>query len=403
MIDIREKQNCCGCSACVQICPKQCISMSADNEGFLYPQVDSSICIECGLCEKVCPVINQNDPQVPLATYAAKNNNEEIRLKSSSGGVFSMLAEQIISEGGVVFGAKFDEDWTVVHDFVDSIDSVSVFRGSKYIQSNINESYKKAEVFLKSGRPVLFSGTPCQIAGLKHFLGQKKYENLLTIDVACHGVPSPYVWKKYLEEITNSSVESGISKSITEISFRNKEYGWKHYHIVIKGISQAKNCQYGQNCHNQVFLDELYQQNVYMQGFLHDLYLRPSCYACPAKLGRSGSDLTLADYWGIGRINRKFDDDRGVSLVLVNTPRGAKAYTRLSLMSCKSSYSQAISYNQALIKNAIISPFRDEFWQQFPNLGFSIVNTLCYKMRPKLMQRMKSIVIKIIKQIARIK
>ena len=198
MIDIKEKNNCCGCSACVQICPKQCISMAADNEGFLYPQVNSAICIDCGLCEKVCPVINQSAPREPLVVYAAKNNNEDIRLKSSSGGIFTLLAEKVIEEGGVVFGAKFDADWNVVHDYTETIEGLAAFRGSKYVQSIIGDNFKTAKQFLNNGRKVLFSGTPCQIAGLKKYL-RKEYDNLLTVDVVCHGVPSPMVWRDYLD------------------------------------------------------------------------------------------------------------------------------------------------------------------------------------------------------------
>ena len=180
MIDKKEKNNCCGCGACVQICPKQCISMAADNEGFLYPQVNSAICIDCGLCEKVCPVINQSAPREPLVVYAAKNNNEDIRLKSSSGGIFTLLAEKVIEEGGVVFGAKFDADWNVIHDYTETIEGLAAFRGSKYVQSIIDDNFKTAKQFLNNGRKVLFSGTPCQIAGLKKYL-RKEYDNLLVV------------------------------------------------------------------------------------------------------------------------------------------------------------------------------------------------------------------------------
>lgn len=168
MISIKDKQDCCGCAACVQRCPKQCITLHEDNEGFLYPQVDESLCIDCGLCEKVCPVINQADERTPLGVYAVKNPNESVRMQSSSGGVFTMLAEHIIDEGGVVFGACFDECWEVVHSYAETKEALAKFRGSKYVQSKIGSTYQQAEGFLKSGRKVLFSGTPCQIAGLKN-------------------------------------------------------------------------------------------------------------------------------------------------------------------------------------------------------------------------------------------
>ena len=199
MIEIKEKAFCCGCNACVQRCPKQCISMHEDEEGFLYPRVDKTICIECGLCEKVCPVINQNEPRKPLKVYAAYNKDEKIRRESSSGGVFTAIAEQVIDEGGIVFGACFDENWEVKHDYTETKEGLKAFRGSKYVQSRIKDNYQKAEHYLKEGRKVLFSGTPCQIAGLKKYLC-KEYENLLTVDFICHGVPSPKVWRMYLNE-----------------------------------------------------------------------------------------------------------------------------------------------------------------------------------------------------------
>ena len=203
MIHIESKELCCGCNACFQVCPKHCISMNEDKEGFLYPCVDVNICIDCHLCEKVCPVINQKEHHTPVGVYAAKNKDEEARMKSSSGGVFILLAEKILSEKGVVFGARFDQNWEVVHDFAEDLKGVVEFQGSKYVQSRVGDSYKNAEEFLKQGKRVLFTGTPCQVAGLRLFL-RKEYENLLTVDFVCHGVPSPKVWRMYLKEILNS-------------------------------------------------------------------------------------------------------------------------------------------------------------------------------------------------------
>lgn len=230
MIKTNDKKDCCGCSACVQRCPKQCISLYEDEEGFLYPRVDKTVCIDCGLCEKVCPVLNQSEGHEPIAVYAAKNPNEEIRMQSSSGGIFTMLAERIIDEGGVVFGACWDKDWNVVHDYAESKEDIAKFRGSKYVQSNIGETFKQTETFLIEGRKVLFSGTPCQIAGLKHFL-LKDYDNLLTIEIICHSVPSPGVWKKYLTEELNSN---GLTiGDIQQINFRDKSTGWETYSFLL--------------------------------------------------------------------------------------------------------------------------------------------------------------------------
>jgi len=173
VINIKVKTDCCGCNACVQCCPKECIVMQEDNEGFLYPKVEALVCIDCGLCDKVCPVINQGDERKPLAVYAAKNNNEEIRKQSSSGGVFTLLAEQILVGGGVVFGARFNDKWEVIHDYTETIEGLAAFRGSKYVQSVIGESYIQAANFLKQGRKVLFAGTPCQVSGINIFFKKK--------------------------------------------------------------------------------------------------------------------------------------------------------------------------------------------------------------------------------------
>ena len=191
---------CCGCAACEQRCPTSCIVMREDEEGFLYPQTDTSKCIDCGLCEKVCPVLNQGEKRKPLHVYAAKNTKTRIRLQSSSGGIFTHIAEQIIQKNGVVFGARFDENWAVEHACTETLEGLAAMRGSKYVQSRIGRTYRQAKEFLESGRPVLFSGTPCQIRGLKLFLA-KEYENLLTVDLVCHGVPSPEIWRQYLHEI----------------------------------------------------------------------------------------------------------------------------------------------------------------------------------------------------------
>lgn len=254
MIQIKDKSVCCGCAACVQICPKQCISLSEDKEGFLYPTVNHDLCIECGKCEQVCPELHSFEAHEPLKVYAASHSDEAVRAASSSGGIFTLLAEAVINDGGVVFGARFDSDWSVVHDFTETHEGLQAFRGSKYLQSRIGNTYRQAEKFLKAGRKVLFSGTPCQIAGLKRYL-HKDYENLLAVDFVCHGVPSPLVWKKYLEEtiarqceknsvllhsnplISERGSMAGIRKrKIDAISFRNKNLGWKKYSFALDYI-----------------------------------------------------------------------------------------------------------------------------------------------------------------------
>ena len=209
MIQILDKSQCCGCTACVSICPKQCITMREDEEGFLYPVVDSSHCIDCNLCKKVCPELYPKEMREPLHVYAAKHKNEQVRLASSSGGIFTLLAEKIIDEGGVVFGVRFNNNWDVVHDYTETMEGLAVFRGSKYVQSYMGDCYLKAKSFLEQGRKVMFTGTPCQIAGLKNFL-RKDYDNLLTVDVVCHGVPSPKVWQVYLDEIARKGGKNTV-------------------------------------------------------------------------------------------------------------------------------------------------------------------------------------------------
>ena len=198
-ISISDKANCCGCSACYSACPKQCISMVEDEEGFRYPIIDKSKCIDCGLCEKVCPVLNVSNPNKPASIFAFSNKSEDIRLKSSSGGAFSLLAELVLSQGGVVFGAAYDNNWEVAHTYIERIEDLDMLRRSKYVQSRIGDTYKQAKNFLKEGRKVLFTGTPCQISGLRHYL-RKDYENLITMDFVCHSAPSPKVWRKFLRE-----------------------------------------------------------------------------------------------------------------------------------------------------------------------------------------------------------
>lgn len=300
MIKITDKSSCCGCEACRNVCPRQCITMQEDREGFVYPEVDATACVDCGLCETVCPVLHPGQRRLPVEAYAARNCDESVRLASSSGGVFTRLAEWILDRGGVVFGARFNEKWEVVHDYAETREALTRFRGSKYVQSRIGDTYRQAERFLKEGRMVLFTGTSCQIAGLKRFL-RREYENLLAVDVVCHGVPSPKVWRRYLEDITG-----GIPESISSVSFRDKQEGWRNFSLKVE-------------CTNKIHRENL-RIDLFFRLFLENLTLRPSCHSCPSKGGGSCSDMTLGDFWGIERVDPAFDDDRGCSVVLVYNP-----------------------------------------------------------------------------------
>lgn len=383
MIEILEKAACCGCSACAEKCPKQCIRLKEDNEGFLYPQVDRDTCIDCGICEKVCPVINQSDERDSLHVYAAKNRNEEIRLKSSSGGIFTLLAEETLKENGVVFGARFDENWEVKHDCTETMEGLAAFRGSKYLQSRMEDSYKKAETFLKQGRKVLFSGSPCQIAGLRKFL-RKEYENLLAVDFICHGVPSPKVWRMYLDETCQKIIDQGGKKSVSSvlanggrkscieaIGFRDKISGWKKFSFFLK-----LNSRIIKGGKNTAGFFEPHPGNIFMRGFLSNLYLRPSCHSCAAKSGKSGSDITIADYWGIHHFMPDFDDDRGVGLVLVNSLKGEKLYNSLTpcMESQETGVEEAKRHNGGFKATLAVSPRRLDFFRAI-NQGKPMIAT----------------------------
>ena len=282
MIHIKKKQDCCGCAACVQVCPKQCIEMRADNEGFFYPKVCTVNCTNCDLCEKVCPVINKNESRVPVNTVAAINTDENVRMKSSSGGVFSLLAKIVIEQDGVVFGVRFDNEWNVIHDYIDKEEDLDHFCGSKYVQSHIGNAFSQVRSYLQAGRMVLFSGTPCQVAGLYKYL-RKDYGNLVTVDFVCHGVPSQKVWQSYLNcelKMKQGQTGEGEFKSFKKISFRNKTNGWKKYNIELIFSDSQRYMQY-------------FAENPYMIGFINNLYLRPSCYHCAFRSFRSHS-------WGWG-------------------------------------------------------------------------------------------------------
>lgn len=359
MIHITEPKNCCGCNACVQACPKHCIRMQEDSEGFLYPFVDRESCIDCGLCERVCPVINQNEPQKPVVTLAAVNSDESVRLASSSGGIFTLLAERTIDNGGVVFGAAFDENWDVKHICIDSKSELPKLRGSKYVQSTIGNCYKEAKRHLSAGKEVLFSGTPCQIAGLKRFL-HKEYKNLKTVDVVCHGAPSPMVWRMYLDEVSSMY---NIAQ-ITDIKFRDKTEGWKNFSLSIK---------YKDKEGAEKTFRETLNENVFMRCFLSNLCLRSSCYACPARNGKSGSDITLADLWGAENICPGLDDDKGVSLVLLRN----KEFSLPGFEKKEIEYSKAVMYNPSIESDVTLPNKRDRFFRLLHSDGIHKATVKC--------------------------
>lgn len=347
MIKVEEKSRCSGCHACSNACPKNCIQMTSDEEGFWYPQVNKEKCIDCGLCEKVCPIIHKwhPDDSRKITAIAAINLNEEIRLKSSSGGIFTLIAEEIIKQGGVVFGAALTDDFRSVHHiYVDNTDDLEKLRGSKYVQSKIGDTYKQAKDFLDSGRKVLFTGTPCQIGGLYSYL-RKPYENLFTQDIICHGVPSPMVWKKYVDER-----EKKAASTTQRMFFRHKKYGWKTFAVLFEF---ANNTAYVKNL----------REDSFMRAFLSNSCLRPSCHECSFKSVKRQADITLADFWGVQNVLHDMDDDKGTSLVLIHSERGQDLLKEITQLIRMESVAIEVltKYNSAVNHSAEPSQYRSEY------------------------------------------
>jgi len=355
MMVINDKYNCCGCGACYQVCPQSCISMKYDDEGFFYPHTNTDLCTNCSLCELTCPTKNDVCNIHPQDTFVSYSLIDNIRQKGSSGGLFQTIAEYVIRSGGIVFGARFDQNWNIIHDYTDTIKGITAFCGSKYLQSNTGNSYKQSKSFLDKGKMVLYSGTPCQIYGLKKYL-RKEYANLITIDFVCHGVPSPKVWQSYLDY---SISKKGISRQkIAHISFRDKCTGWKRYSLTIKDDQGTK-------------ASTPFKKSSYMQLFLRNFILRPSCYNCRFKNGTNISDITLGDFWGVTDIRPDLDDDKGLSILLVNSPKGMEIVSKQTSIICNPMpLSECIhknpSYNEAVTEPAD----RPLFWNEFNQDGF---------------------------------
>lgn len=363
---------CCGCTACMSVCPKQCISMEVDSEGFLYPVVDQSLCIDCEACVRTCPFHHPAESHKPEEVYAAINTNEGIRMESSSGGVFTIMAEKVINGGGVVFGAKYTDDWQVEIVPAESIDELAAFRGSKYLQARMGNSLQQCKQFLRDGRKVLFSGTPCQIAGLKHYL-RKDFDNLIAVDFVCHGVPSPKVWGRYLSEVTNAG-----RKAIRDIKFRDKPQGWKRFNFTLDYEESEKS--YSISSYNG--------DNHYMRAFLSDMILRPSCYNCQAKSGRSQSDITIGDFWGIETVLPSMDDDKGTSLVLVHTEKGKQIFADAQVKTEVVAYEDAFAHNPAIEHSARAHDHRQGFFKgldQAPDL----LQLIDDELKPTLKQQLR--------------
>ena len=298
MIEIKDKKNCVGCTACAEICPKKCIQMKPDEEGFLYPVVDKSRCVECNACNTVCPIQSPVDEKEKLQkAYLVQHCDEKVRLDSSAGGAFTAIATV------VVFGAAYDENFHVQHTYIEAVDELKKFRNSKYVQSELGDAFCLVKSFLQKGRWVCFSGTPCQIEGLSRFL-RKPYEKLVLVDVVCHGIPSPLIWNKYLEYQEQSFPNPD------NIRFRDKFYGYKYSTMSI--IQNGKNVYHAGS-----------QLDPMLRAFFSDTCDRPSCYECPFKKRYRVSDFTIWDCFSVYDFDKKLDDDKGTTRVLCHSQKAA--------------------------------------------------------------------------------
>lgn len=353
-MNVIEKNKCTGCMACKNICPQKAISIYEDENGFKYPKISNDKCIKCGLCKKVCPVINKlQDNSYKIKVYACRNKNTETRLQSSSGGIFSLVAKYIIMNGGVVFGVKFNDKLEVVHDYIEKIKDIELFRGSKYVQSNINDTYETVKKFLREERTVLFTGTPCQIEGLLSYLG-KNYDKLYTQDIICHGVPSPKLWNKYLEYKREKNGEYPQT-----VNFRRKDItGWNNYQVNYKYSNKEENIHH--------------DDDPYMKIFLRNLALRNSCYDCKFKKLARKSDMTIADFWGIDKINPQINDETGISALLINSEKGQKLFDSIKedIDYYDANLEDIIKYNSCICKSTYYNEKREQFFKDLEENNF---------------------------------
>lgn len=342
--------DCVGCGACANICPENCLNMIADKDGFLHPKIDKNICINCQACEKVCPVIN-NKPKENKAVqpYAVYSKNDNVRSSSSSGGLFYTIAKHIIKHGGIVYGATFDENLYLNHKGVESIEDLYMLQGSKYVQCDTKFCFREIKTHLDTQRPVLFCGTPCQVEGLLCYL-KKPYENLFTLDFICHGVPSPKAWEEYIKH-----QEKTFSSKVRSAAFRDKSKGWSYFSSKLEFVNQKE-------------YSNIHYNDVFMKAFLQNLSLRKTCYNCKFKTVNRNSDITMGDLWGIKNILPDITDDKGVSVVFIQSEKGTRLFEQVNkeLWIQEISFDSAIASNSAMTKSVYEHNFRGYF---FKNLG----------------------------------
>lgn len=371
---LNDPKRCNGCGACAQKCPKGAIAMQPDAEGFFRPVIDAALCVDCGLCDAVCVVNHPPKADKAPKAFAAYAKQSEIRRASSSGGVFSVLAAEILAKGGAVVGAAMDADGTVRHRVVTTAAEMAALRGSKYVQSEAWHVYCDVRDLLENGRDVLFTGTPCQVNALARWLG-KPYEKLWLVDIICHGVPSPKAWQVY-----RAKRERMAESSIASVAFRDKTHGWQHYRLSLRFA-------------NGKTYDVARESDSFMRAFLKNASLRPSCHACAAKGDARSADLTLADFWGVANLMPQIDYADGVSLVIVHSERGQKLLEAASgaMESVIAPTEAALSANGAYAHSSPSNPARATFFAELDKCDFDeLVARLCRDRVGEKMRRVAS-------------
>ena len=346
MIEIKDKRQCSGCSACMAICPSNSISMQCDAEGFYYPNVNIETCINCNQCNDICPVENQFPKRDPQNAFAAKVIDIGKRLESSSGGIFTLFAEKILSEHGVVYGAAYDDNYSVHHIGITNFNQLPLLKGSKYLQSRMENAYVDIQSHVRQGKKILFVGTPCQVAGLNAVTPKKYEDSIITIELCCHGIASPLIWQKYLKE-------KGFKPEIIEyVNFKSRANGITNYTLDIKARDKR--------------LTESKLTNSYMKGFLFNLYCRPICSNCTFRQFATNSDISIGDFWGIQIYYPTENDEHGCNQVLVLTNKGKQFIDSLCFDSFKTfniTLGEAYMGNTNYINSSPYHPKRDLFWK----------------------------------------